>query len=108
MNIEKFEKKYGKYGGMTKLAELRTLLFSQDYIAGVFKVTKERIRQWMLLFFGSVYDPREDRREAIKTGMIDFAKHNTQEEFCRAFKKSPYYKDVLLELEKQKIYVNIE
>lgn len=106
MTIYDFEKKYSQYGGLARLTELRALLFSQEYIADEFKVSKERVRQWMKIFFGGDYDPREDRRESIKTGMIDFAKHNRIEEFDKAFKKSPYYKEVLLDLEKQKIYVN--
>ena len=54
MTVKDFEKKYGKLGGIAKLTELRALLFSQDYIAEHFKVSKQRVKQWMLEFFGSV------------------------------------------------------
>lgn len=104
MTIQEFEEKYNQYGGMARLTELRSLLFSQDYIADIFKVSKERVRQWMKIFFGGDYDPREDRRESIKSGMIDFAKHNNILEFHKAFRKSPYYQEVIQELGKQKIY----
>ena len=105
MLIKQFQKKYGDRGGMTKLTELRSLYYSQQYIAGYFGVTRERIRQWMLEFFGSPYDPRPDRVEAIIANMVEFAKNNSMEDFTRAFINSEYYDKALEVIKKEKIYV---
>lgn len=104
MNVENFNSKYGEKGGIKKFTELRSLFFSTKYIAEHFGVSKERVKQWMLEFFGSVYDVRDEIDEAIKNGMIEFAKNNNYKEFRRAFRNTPYYKEVLEELKKKKIY----
>jgi len=107
MNVKDFENKYREKGGIKKLTEMHSLSFSAGYIAKHFCVSKERVRQWRLEFFGSIYDDRDAKREAIKTGMIEFAKNNEFTEFRMAFRRSPYYKKVLKELNKRKIYGTI-
>jgi hypothetical protein len=108
MNVKDFETKYKDKGGMLKLTEMRSLAFSAGYIAEHFNVTTERVKQWMLEFFGSVYDVKDEQAEATKKGMIEFAKNNEISEFRRAFRRTPYYKEVLSELKKKKVYVNIK
>lgn len=108
MTVNKFEKKYSAMGGIAKLTELRSLLFSRKYIATHFKVSQERVGQWMLEFFGSYYDYTDERAEAVIQGMLDFAKNNYYEEFRRAFRNSPYYKRAIEEIKKQKIYADIK
>jgi len=104
MQVKKFEEKYGTKGGIQKLTELRSLFFTQDYIAKQFGVSKERVRQWMLEFFGSRYDPRPDREEAVIANMIEFARNNPLEEFNSAFRGTEYYKKVLAECNNLEIY----
>lgn len=103
MKIKEFEAKYGKQGGIEKLTQLRALLFSQDFIAEHFGVSKERIRQWMKEFFGSTYDKRKDRKDIMIIGMIDFAKKNTKEDFEEAYKYSVYYEEALKQIKKHDI-----
>jgi len=104
MTVKEFDEKYGLKGGITKLTELRSLFYTQEYIAAHFSVTRERVRQWMLEFFGSAYDPRPDRREMIIASMVDFAKTNPKEEFDFAFKGTEYYKEVLEKCKQERIY----
>lgn len=105
MTIEKFQNIYIKKGGIAKLTELRSLFYTQKYIAKHFRVSGERVRQWMLEFFGSKYDPRPDRKEAIILNMIDFARHNNKKDFDFAFRGTEYYREVLEKCKEQKIYV---
>ena len=102
MNIKDFESKYVEKGGIKKLAEFRSLFFGLDYIAKHYGVSKERVRQWMKYFFGSVYDPREDRKDAIVASMIDFANNHTPEEFRFAFKGTVYYDEAMKLLNNEK------
>lgn len=95
MMLKTFNKEYKKKGGMIMLNEMRALKNTQDSIANHFGVTKERVRQWLLEFFGKEYDPRYDRRNAIIESMIDFSEHRTKEEFEMAFKSSEYYQMAL-------------
>ncbi len=95
MNIKSFEEKYKEKGGLKKLAELRSLFTPQKTIARHFGVSQERVRQWMLQFFGTSYDPREDRRKVAMESMIEFYHQNSMEEFRSAFRGTAYYKDVL-------------
>lgn len=104
MNTSKFESKYKEKGGLQKLTELRSLFFSQKYIANHFGVTFARVRQWMIIFFGREYDPREDRREAIVSSMVEFARHNGYPDFKFVYKGTPYYKEVLDLCRAQNIY----
>lgn len=85
-----FNKNYAKKGGIMALTEMRALMITQDFIAKQFGVSKEGVRWWMDKFFGGKYDPREPRREAIINSMLDFATHNSQEEFLEVYKKSEY------------------
>jgi len=75
MNLKQFEKKYSKVGGMNKLIEMRALLMPLKNIAETFGVSRERVRQWMLEFFGEKYDPRPDRRkrkqEILESGIVE-------------------------------------
>lgn len=107
MTVQKFEEKYGDKGGINKLTELRSLLFTQKYIANHFGVTKERARQWILEFFGEPYNPIADRRDAIMLNMVDFAKNNTKRQFDLAFRGTQYYREVLSICIEQKIYDTI-
>lgn len=95
MMVKDFNKEYKKKGGMMMLNEMRALKQTQDTIANHFGVTKERVRQWLLEFFGKEYDPRYDRRNAIIESMVDFSEHRTAEEFHEAFKNSEYYEMAL-------------
>ena len=104
MTLEAFEKKYQEKGGIQKLSELRSLFFSQKYIAEHFGVSNERVRQWMLQFFGHDYDPREERRESIIVGMVEFALHNEIAKFRFAFQGTQYYKEALSICRQRKIY----
>ena len=63
MNKEQFDKKYISCGGIKKLAEMREKLETINLIATVFRVSGERVRQWMEELFGEHYDPRKDRRK---------------------------------------------
>ncbi len=104
MNVKEFESKYQDRGGIEKLTELRSLFFAQKYIAKHFGVSPERVGQWTLELFGTRYDPRPERKEAIIASMLDFAMHNPKEDFDFAFKGTQYYKEVLEDLETRKIY----
>lgn len=106
MNVTQFEEKYKEKGGVNRLTEMRALMFTQKYIAKHFDVSIERVRQWMIEFFGSVYDPRPDRRTIIIQNMVDFRKNNPQEEFDLAFKKTQYYKEAI-EKSNKEIYDTI-
>ncbi len=63
MDIKEFDKKYAEVGGIKELSEMRALLMPQASIAKRFGVSKERVRQWMLEFFGRKYDPRPARKK---------------------------------------------
>lgn len=104
MVVKEFEDKYKSKGGMKKLTEFRSLLVSQDQIATHFGVGKQRVRQWMLEFFGAVYDARPDRRDAIINSMVDFAMMNPPSEFDAAYKNSPYYKEALKKIKSNKTH----
>lgn len=95
MIVKTFNETYGDKGGMVILNEMRALKMKQDVIANHFGVTKERVRQWLLEFFGKKYDPRYDRRNSIIQSMIDFSEHRTKEEFEEAFKGTEYYQMAL-------------
>lgn len=95
MNTDSFERKYGHYGGIKQLAKMRNSFFPLKTIALHFKVSQERVRQWMLEIFGSSYDPRPDRRnEAIKK-MVKFYFNHSKEEFDKKFKGTAYYQEAL-------------
>lgn len=106
MNVNNFQEKYGAKGGIAKLTEFRSMLYSLDYTAQHFGVSKARVRLWLLEFFGTVYDPRRERKETIILNMIDFAKNNPIEEFEFAFRGTEYYKETLERCKEQKIYDN--
>mgnify|MGYP000907637425 CR=1 FL=1 len=104
--IEEFNKNYKDSGGLMKLIEMRALLYSQEYIATHFGVTKERVRQWMWLFFGEKYDPRVQRKNIVIKAMVDFARTHPIKDFYAAFrgKERSYYQAALQECYKKKIY----
>jgi hypothetical protein len=91
MMVKEFNKEYKRQGGIQMLNEMRALRRPQREIANQFGVSGERVRQWMVEFFGAAYDPRYDRRNAIIESMIDLRKHLGDEEFDRAFRSSEYY-----------------
>lgn len=105
MTVKEFNKTYGRKQGILMLTQMRSMAITQDNIAKHFGVTKERVRQWMLEFFGSEYDPRQERKERMMNSMVCFAKFNSAEDFKEAYSSSEYYKEVLEECSKQKIYV---
>jgi predicted transcriptional regulator len=86
MKIDKFNEKYKLLGGFTKLSEMRKNLLTLQEIAKCFGVTKTRIAQLMVLFFGEKYDPRMQRRERMICAMIEFAKEHTEREFIEAYR----------------------
>lgn len=106
MLIIDFQLKYRDKGGVAKLTELRSLFYSQNYIAKHFGVTSKRVKQWMVEFFGNTYDPRSDREEAIISNMVEFARNNSRKDFNKAFVNSSYYQRALQEISKEKIYDN--
>lgn len=71
MTIKEFDKKYKEQGGIKQLSMMKDNFETLKKISECFKVSKERVRQWMIIFFGEKYDPRYERREnkikAIKT-----------------------------------------
>lgn len=86
-----FNEKYGRKGGVAKLTEFRALMVTQEEIAKHYKVSKERVSQWIEKFFGDRHDPRAPRRNAIVDCMIEFAKLNGEDEFNEAYKGHEYY-----------------
>lgn len=102
MNVKEFNTVYGRKQGMLMLTQMRSMDATQDSIANHFGVTKERVRQWMLEFFGVEYDPRVGRKERMVNSMIAFAKKNSVDDFREAFVGSEYY-DEVLEICKKKI-----
>lgn len=105
MTVKEFNETYGKKQGLLMLTQMRSLSNTQDMIANHFGVSKERVRQWMLEFFGSEYDPRQERRDRMMNSMIDFARNHEIEDFKEAYNGSEYYNEVLKECNNQKIYV---
>jgi len=77
MNIKEFDKKYTSKGGIEKLANMRALLMPLKSIGSHFGVSRERVRQWMIEFFGEKYDVRPHRRIAKEKSM-DELKSNTE------------------------------
>ncbi len=108
MNVQEFNKKYKSKGGIEELTRLRSMLYTKSYIGSHFGVTPDRVRQWTVQFFGSAYDPRPDRKEAIIHNMIEFARHNTRVDFKFAFRSSEYYKETLVQCEKEEIWPKLE
>lgn len=101
MEVKEFNKLYGgRKQGMIMLTQMRSMAYQQDAIANHFGVTKERVRQWMLEFFGSEYDPRIDRKDRMISNMEDFAKIHTEEEFREAYNGSEYFDEVLKKCKK--------
>ena len=101
MLITKFQNKYQDKGGIAKLTEMRALFYKQDFIAKHFGVSRPRVRQWMLDFFLSVYDPRSDRETVVIENMVEFANNNGLEDFKKAFRKSDYYDKALQIINKE-------
>lgn len=62
MTIEEFNDKYNEQGGIKILSDMRSALSTQKAISLHFGVSVERVRQWMIEFFGEIYDPREERK----------------------------------------------
>lgn len=108
MTVKEFEDKYKEKGGMQKLTELRSLFYNQKYIATHFGVSRERVRQWMVEFFGSAYDPRMDRKEMIINSMVEFAHNNPKKDFDAAFRGTEYYKEALEKCNKENLYVSTQ
>lgn len=105
MTVKEFNKLYGgRKQGMIMLTQMRSMAYPQDEIASHFGVVKERVRQWMVEFFGCEYDPRIDRRNKMMSCMLDFAKIHPIDEFYEAYRGSEYYKEVLEECKKEGIY----
>lgn len=95
MNIETFEKKYGHYGGIKQLVRMRNSFMPQKKIALHFKVSQERVRQWMLEMFGSAYDPRPDRRKIAIRKMTMFYYNNGSVQFHKKYSNTAFYKQAL-------------
>lgn len=72
MNTIEFELKYKDKGGIKKLLFMIDGLETQRCIAKHFKVSGERVRQWMKEMFNIQYDPRPARRKLRKQ------KHDTK------------------------------
>ena len=63
MTIEDFNKKYKLQGGIKQLSTRRENLDTLKSISEHFEISIERVRQWMIEFFGEKYDPRYERRK---------------------------------------------
>lgn len=63
MTIQQFNKKFKRQGGIKKLVDMRYNCYTLRSISEHFHISKERVRQWMVLFFGEKYDPRIERKE---------------------------------------------
>lgn len=63
MMIKDFNNKYIENGGIKQLSDMRENLKSLKEISEHFSVSIERVRQWMVDFFGEKYDPRYERRK---------------------------------------------
>lgn len=95
MNIDKFEKKYGHYGGIKQLVRMRNSFVPQHTIAVHFRVSQERVRQWMIEIFGSAYDPRPSRRKEKIRSMVKFYFNHSPVEFRKKFGNTAFYKEAL-------------
>ena len=97
MNIKKFNEKYQSKGGFAKLTELKQNLATLENIGKHFELSKERIKQLMIVFFGEAYDPRKDRRNNLIKAMLKFAETHTEKEFMDAFvnENGEYLKEAL-------------
>ncbi len=106
MIAAEFNEKYKSKGGMTKLATLRSMGFSRNYIAKEFGVTGPTVSEWMASMWMDDYDPNFDRKEFVIRTMVEFAAKHPIREFRKAFriKNSPYYKEALEECYKSEIY----
>lgn len=104
MTVKEFNTTYGRKQGILMLTQMRSSSNTQDMIANHFGVSKERVRQWMIEFFGSEYDPRQDRKERMMNSMLDFARKNALEDFKEAYTGSEYFQEVLEECKNNKIY----
>lgn len=79
MKIKYFNKKYEEQGGIKQLSNMRENFETLKKIAEQFDVSVERVRQWMINFFGEKYDPRYKRREkTIKTVRDLIDKHGLE------------------------------
>ena len=63
MIIKQFDEKYKKQGGIDQLSSMRENLNTLKEISKHFEISIERVRQWMIDFFGEKYDPRKERKE---------------------------------------------
>jgi len=63
MTIKRFNEKYKDSGGIKQLSDMRDNFNTLKQISEQFKVSKERVRQWMVIFFEEKYDPRYERRK---------------------------------------------
>lgn len=79
MTIKQFNKKYKEQGGIKQLSNMRENLETLRSISGFFNVSSERVRQWMVEFFGEKYDPRcERRKKTIKAIKELIEKHGVE------------------------------
>lgn len=106
MTIQEFDRKYGRMGGVKKLAEMRDDLCTHSAIAKHFGVSRAMIRLWMRDLFKIIYDPRPDRAEERIAKMVDFAKKNPVEEFRAMFRRSDYYKKAMAKCIELGIYAD--
>lgn len=104
MDVQEFESKYKPKGGLTKLTELRSMHFSNKYIAHHFGVSDNRVRSWMRYFFKDEYNHIQSLRDEVINNMMQFAHNHSKTEFDFAFKHTKYYKEALQRCYNEKIY----
>lgn len=101
MNIQQFDQRHKKEGGIDTLTRMMTLQYSTAFIAKHYGVTASSVRIWPYTLFGRKLDPTD--KDNIRDNMIHYAKEHSIGEFRFAFKGGLYYKE-LLELVKREIY----
>lgn len=100
MNIKDFDKKYKDKGGSQMLNRMRADLLPQKVISHHFKVSQERVRQWMMEMYKEKYDPRLERKEIALQKMVKFYENTSLYQFKKAFRGTAYYREALKLIEK--------
>lgn len=107
MTKQEFNQKYASKGGIDTLNYLVKELYTNQYIAEHFGVTKEAVRQWLKELYGvEQVSRRVQRQEKVISGMLEFAKTHSLEEFREAYSfiSNHYYEIALQEAISRKIY----
>lgn len=99
VSINEFNQKYNSKGGIKTLTNFRENYDTLLTISKHFKVSKERVRQWMKEMFKG-YDPRTERREAKIKTIIDLIKRLGEKEVRKMGFNKQYFKIAIKRLKK--------